>query len=249
MSASNSISPIQCEEDIAPDIATASSDYASRFAGLAGAYLLSVQNDTLKSVLRQYRGGTLLDVGGGHGQLRDLYAELSFTFVVQGSDQSCFARLESPYAIESRVVSDLRTLPFDDDQFDIVVAVRLICHLEDWEVVLTEMCRVASVAVILDFPSKRSLNALTPLLFSYKKAIEKNTRAYTSFWPKTLSYIPASEGFTSIRWKNQLFLPMVLHRVLRGSIVSRVVEVLCRALGLTALFGSPVIQIAEKAEK
>ncbi|NEO49979.1 MAG: class I SAM-dependent methyltransferase, partial [Moorea sp. SIO4A3] len=51
------------------DIETSSEDYASRFAGEIGAWLLKVQEDATLKMLTPYPKATILDVGGGHGQL------------------------------------------------------------------------------------------------------------------------------------------------------------------------------------
>ncbi len=58
-----------------PDIETASDSYAQRFAGAAGRYLLAEQDAAIRAVLADWRGGTVLDVGGGHGQLVRRYCE------------------------------------------------------------------------------------------------------------------------------------------------------------------------------
>ncbi len=229
-----------------PDIETASADYATRFAGKSGEYLLSVQNNIARGFLLDFPDAKILEVGGGHGQLRGLYSELGNRYVLQGSRSECFDLLEDAGPNESRTICDLRQLPYEDNEFDVVIAIRLLCHLSDWDTVYREMCRVAKCAVIIDFPTKRSLNALTPLLFSVKKKIEKNTRHYETFHPSSFTAIPTAHGFDRIRRTNQFFLPMVVHRVLGGNIVARFVESVCRGIGLTACFGSPVLQIAQK---
>lgn len=47
------------------DIETSSEDYASRFAGAVGAWLLKTQEDATLRMLLPYPGATVLDVGGG----------------------------------------------------------------------------------------------------------------------------------------------------------------------------------------
>ena len=224
-----------------PDIETASPDYESRFAGDAGAYLLSVQRDCVRRAIEPFAGGTLLEVGGGHGQLVELYRELGLRFKIQGSDDACFAYALKSLPQEQRVVSDVRRLPFDDAAFDVVVAVRLITHVADWPTVMQEMCRVAKAAIVIDYPTKRSLNALTPLLFNVKKNIEGNTRTYTNFSPRDFRAVLDSSGFSRDLVVNQLFLPMVVHRVLHGKGPGRAMERFARIAGLTRLLGSPAI--------
>ena len=51
------------------DIETSSDDYAARFAGEIGAWLLKVQEEATLRMLAAYPNAKILDVGGGHGQL------------------------------------------------------------------------------------------------------------------------------------------------------------------------------------
>jgi ubiquinone/menaquinone biosynthesis C-methylase UbiE len=229
-----------------PDIETSSADYAARFSGSAGAYLLEVQDASLSNLISSYANGTVIDVGGGHGQLLDLYSTFGMDVTVHGSDPTCFARLDPSTKLYHRVVSDICALPFEDRSFDVVVAVRLITHVSDWPAVLAEMCRVARFAVIIDYPSKRSLNALTPLLFNLKRGIEKNTRTYTLFTQKELKSVLNANGFPQVVEYKQFFFPMVIHRVFKGGWLLRVVENICRSIGLTRLLGSPVMLRAER---
>jgi hypothetical protein len=58
----------------------------------------------------------------------------------------------------------------------------------------------------------------------------------------------AAAGFRVIARRKQFALPMVMHRALRCAPLSASIEALCRAVGLTALAGSPVILRAEREE-
>ncbi len=52
------------------DIETSSDGYANRFGGKTGAWMLAVQERVTKQLLRDVpASATVLDVGGGHGQL------------------------------------------------------------------------------------------------------------------------------------------------------------------------------------
>ena len=53
----------------APDVETASEDYARRFAGEVGRYFLDVQAEIVLEMLASWPQASVLEVGGGHAQL------------------------------------------------------------------------------------------------------------------------------------------------------------------------------------
>ncbi|MGH8624537.1 MAG: class I SAM-dependent methyltransferase [Gammaproteobacteria bacterium] len=231
-----------------PDIETSSADYARRFSGRAGAYFLRVQEQAVKNTLLGCEGSSVLDVGGGHGQLTQLLLDLGYCPTVIGSDNSCYSRLRSQCsdARLSFVTSDLLRLPYPDQSVDIVIAVRLISHISAWRSLITEFCRIAKHSVVIDYPSWFSINAVTPILFAIKKRWEGNTRSYQSFFKQDLAKQFSSQGFSVTRTQPQFFLPMVLHRAAGGSSVLISMESHCQAIGLTRSFGSPVILRADR---
>lgn len=227
----------------AADLETSSADYARRFAGPAGRYLLSVQAQCVARALRDLPPGRALDVGGGHGQLAGLLRDLGWAVTVHGTDPACERNLRQLHGQRDCefLLGDLFHLPVPDRSFDLVIAVRLVSHVDDWQRLLAEMCRVASRAVVIDYPSSGGLNALTPLLFGLKKSLEGNTRTYTSFSRRSLQQVFAAQGFGAPRQVKQFFLPMVVHRIGKAAAPLRLAERMFRATGLTAAAGSPVI--------
>ena len=126
-----------------------------------------------------------------------------------------------------------------DQSFDLVIA----CGSSRMSRMarLVPNCVAFRTAVVIDYPAKGALNALTPLLFGLKKSLEGNTRTYTSFSRQELRDQFEPHGFTRFRQVKQFLMPMVVHRVGKGSLPLRLAESVFRVLGLTALFGSPVI--------
>lgn len=234
----------------APDIETSSADYARRFSGSAGKYLLDVQTRAVEKALAGLQAGTVLDVGGGHGQLVDLLRALSWKVTVHGSDAACERNLRELHGKRGCefLMGNLLSLPLPDRSFDLVIAVRLISHVDDWPKLVAELCRVARRSVIIDYPSKFALNALTPMLFSVKKSFEGNTRTYTSFSRGELAAQFERHGFGVHREVKQFLLPMAVHRMGRGAAPLRAAEVVLRGVGLTALMGSPVILRADRSD-
>ena len=232
----------------APDVETASEDYARRFAGVVGEYFLEVQTKTVLDLLAPWPLARVLEVGGGHAQLAGPLIERGFQVTVTGSEEACRERLDRslPPGSFGFQVCDAARLPFPDRSFDLVLAVRLLTHLEGWREALAEMCRVAGRAVIVDYPDNRSFNRLYGPLFAWKKAVEGNTRTFRRFSPGEVIGECARHGFGRPVMRRQFFLPMVVHRALGRARISRVLERAFGALGLTRAFGSPVILRIER---
>lgn len=239
-------SPQEC-----PDIETASEGYAKRFSGRSGRYFLDVQAQAVRKLISLGSDTTVLDVGGGHGQLTPILAETGADITVFGSADTCHARLRgSPHGGLARYVTgNLLRLPFRDQSYDTVISVRLISHISDWRRLIGELCRVARQTVIIDYPSWRSLNALTPMLFPFKRLVEGNTRTYTNFRDRDLVREFAEHGFTAERSVRQFFIPMVVHRALDSPGFLRGAESGLRAAGITALFGSPVVYRFDRKQR
>lgn len=225
------------------DIETSSDDYASRFSGPVGAWMLGVQEHAVRTLLGAPGGRTLLDVGGGHGQLAGPLARAGWRVTVHGSDAACARRIEPLIAAGAVqfVAGDILALPFPDRSFDVVVSVRLLPHCDRWPALVAELCRVARQAVIVDYPTSESLNRVAPALFGAKKRLEKNTRTFTLFTHREVQAAFTASGYAAAGRIGQFFLPMVLHRALRCRSCSSALEALARAAGLTRRWGSPVV--------
>ena len=233
----------QCPYPETADIHTSSDEYATRFSGSAGEWMLAVQEKITRRLLSGWEGSSVLDVGGGHGQLAVPLCRDGWNVTVLGSDASCRHRIRD--VVDSGacrfVEGNVIALPFPDRSFDVVLCFRLLTHCERWPELVRELCRVARRGVIVDYPTGQSLNAVAPALFGAKKKFEKNTRTWALFRHGQVIGEFAQNGYGPAATRKQFFLPMVLHRMLKNRAVSAGLEAGCRALGLTRLWGSPVI--------
>lgn len=225
------------------DIETSSEGYARRFSGKTGDWFLKIQEQATLEMLKPYPNATLLDVGGGHGQLTRPLINNQYQVTVFGSDPVCKNRI-APYVNQklcSFDVGDILNLPYPDQAFDVVVSYRLLPHVTRWKKLLSELTRVARKAVVIDYPEVRSVNYLAPYLFQLKKRAEGNTRPFTCFRGPDLLDTFRDFGFQFGERYAEFFWPMVLHRQLKSVRLSSTAERICRALGITDLLGSPVI--------
>ena len=225
------------------DIETASDDYASRFAGQVGEWMLNIQESIVLCFLRQGNISTVLDVGGGHGQLAVPLCREGFAVTVVGSADSCSRRING--MIDSGIcrfqVADLLQLPYPAKSFDAVVCFRLLTHCDRWQILISELCRVARTTVIIDYPTSQSVNFAAQKLFGAKKRLEGNTRTFRLFRHDEIKKEFAAHGFSIEEREGQFFLPMVLHRLLKFVRLSAWLEDKCKHYGLTQRWGSPII--------
>ena len=231
------------------DVETSSDDYARRFAGPVGAFLLEVQARATLDLLSPWPGARVLDVGGGHAQLTGPLLDAGRDVTVYGSSPLCAHRLR-PWLDSGRarfVAGDLLRTPFPDRAFDVVVSYRLLPHTIVWRELVAELCRVARRAVLVDYPTARSINAASGALYGLKKRVEGNTRTFTVFRDADVESAFATAGFKPTGRSPQFCFPMALHRALGRVGLSRALEAGAGALRLTRLVGSPVILRAERA--
>jgi 2-polyprenyl-3-methyl-5-hydroxy-6-metoxy-1,4-benzoquinol methylase len=233
--------------ETAPDVETSSAAYARRFQGSVGSWFLEVQARLTLELLRPWPGARVLDVGGGHGQLTGPLIEAGYEVTVLSSDASCRARV-GPWIDGGRArfeVGDLRHPPFSARSFDAALSFRLLPHLADWPALVAGLCRMARRAVILDYPTRRSVNTWAGALFEAKQRLEGDTRPFRVFDDREVEEAFAAHGFQATARRPQFLLPMALHRGLHLAVLSRGLEAAARGLGLTRRWGSPVVLRAE----
>lgn len=235
----------------APDTFTASDTYAARFSGETGKFFLDVQEKTILSLLKDLKGKRILEIGGAHAQLTRIFLKAGCDVWVHATDPISLTRLnglkkEYPDTLHL-FDSSMFDLPFEDKSFDSVVAIRLISHVQDWQKLLLEMCRVSKQSIVIDYPPKSSFNIFYPILFSLKKTVEgEGTRTFLRFSPSEIQDCLKSTHFEVIAEKKQFFLPMAFHRMIRCARLSRCLEGFFGIIGLTDLLGSPTILYAER---
>ena len=231
-----------------PDLETSSAAYAARFAGPVGRWLLSTQAEATRALLTGFPPETsVLDVGGGHGQVAPLLLDAGFEVTVLASDPAADDGLRRA-GVRGRVRVDVGSfdrLPYASGSVDVVVSYRTLAHVDDWRRFLAELCRVAKASVVVDYASRRSLNAASAALFGWKRHVEGNTRPFRVLSPAEVASAFTASEFDVVRVVPQFAWPMALHRALPLAL-ARGLEAVPRATGLTRLFGSPIVARADR---
>jgi SAM-dependent methyltransferase len=225
------------------DVETSSEAYARRFAGPVGGWFLKVQEATTRELLAPWPAASVVDVGGGHGQVAGPLADAGHAVTVVGSRSVCIERVRQLVdAGRARFeTADLLHLPFPDRSFDVALSYRLLPHVARWPELVAELSRVARRAVVVDYPTQRSVNAVADPLFRLKKGVEGNTRPFAVFRDAQIEGAFAVSGFRPTARRPQFFWPMALHRGLGVLPLSRGLEAAAKVVGLRRALGSPVI--------
>jgi len=230
------------------DVETSSEGYARRFAGPVGRFFLDRQAEATLDLLRPFPGASVLDVGGGHGQVTGSLVAAGHAVTVLGSDASCEARVAEWTATGRArfVAGDLLAPPIPDRSYDVVLSYRLLPHVRHWPELVATLCRLSRLAVVVDYPTRRSVNAAADFFFGLKKGVEGDTRPFTVFSDGEVERSFAAHGLLPTGRRPQFFFPMALHRGLRSAGLARGLEGAASGLGLTRALGSPVILRLER---
>jgi len=190
----------------------------------------------------------VLDVGGGHGQVTGPLVEAGYAVSVLGSDPACEARVRE-WTSSGRarfLAADLLAPGLPERSFDVVLSLRLLPHVRHVHDLVATLARLAKTAVVVDYPTSRSVNALSGALFGLKRGVEGDTRPFTVFADREIEDAFAAHGFRPSARRPQFALPMALYRALGSAGVARACEGASRALGLTRAYGSPVVMRLER---
>jgi len=230
------------------DVVTSSDAYARRFAGAVGGYFLERQAEAVLALLRPWPGASVLDVGGGHGQVTGALVGAGHAVSVLGSAPQCESRVRSWTSTGAArfVAADLVEPPFAGRSFDIVLALRLLPHVRRVPAMVATLARLARTAVVVDYPSRRSVNAVAGPLFGLKQGVEGDTRPFRVFSDREVESEFAAHGFRPTGREPQFLLPMAFYRAAGSAGLARGMEKAASGLGLTRAFGSPVVLRLER---
>lgn len=221
-----------------------------RFGAEFGTFLQKTEIETFSSMLDGHRG-SVLDVGAGTGKLSiPLRRQARSVMSVDGSKEMLRIAVSKAAAegLTLRLaICDAGRLCFKNGSFDSVVCSRVLMHLSDWREVLTELCRVARRAVVVDFPPWRSFAGVDASMRRLLSLLGWRGRRYNAFWIRSVARELERSGFEIVAVEKRFFLPTAFHRWLNRPGMSVRIERLCRAVGLLRSAGAPVTIKAVRA--
>jgi ubiquinone/menaquinone biosynthesis C-methylase UbiE len=221
-----------------------------RFGGPIGELVAGTQARVLANMVGRIQGRSILDVGTGAGRAALLLAHGGA--IVTGVDASeemlAVARRR---AVEESVNirflrGDAHALDFRDDEFDVVVSLRVLMHTPDWRQCLAELCRVGQRLVIFDYPSATSAALLQSLGRRAIHAAGGQTEAYRVFTDRSIRRALDQSGFRVRSIHRQFVMPIQLHRAIGSRRFTMFSEKILKRAGALRVFGSPVTVVAER---
>ena len=146
-----------------------------------------------------------LEVGCGEGYLLSHIKELSPATYLEGIDFSekiiDFARNHNP-DITFKAASVL-DLPFEREEFDLVIACEVLEHIDDYHKALDEIQRVGSKHFILSVPQEPVWRMLNMARFKYLGQLG-NTPGHVNHWSRR-SFLKLIEQYFEIESKHSPF--------------------------------------------
>ena len=106
----------------------------------------------IMEALSHIKFNSLLDVGGAEGYTAALVRELFNSYVKSTdlSEEAC-KRAREIYKIDSEQ-ADMQSLPFKDNEYDVVICSESLEHVKDHQKAITELLRVANNALVITLP-------------------------------------------------------------------------------------------------
>jgi 2-polyprenyl-3-methyl-5-hydroxy-6-metoxy-1,4-benzoquinol methylase len=221
-----------------------------RFGGPIGQLLLETQDRVLLSFLGDVGGRAVLDVGTGTGRAALTLARAGAHVV--GIDASAEmlrvarARAEAEGVAITFEEGDAHALACADRAVDAAVSFRVLMHTPGWQRCLGELCRVARVKVVFDYPAACSAALLQSIARRVAARLGRRTEPYRVFTAGAIARVLEAHGFAITSVHRQFVLPIAFHKRIGSRAFTEGLEAGLDTAGLLRLFGSPVTVLAER---
>ncbi|MBS1817801.1 MAG: class I SAM-dependent methyltransferase [Acidobacteria bacterium] len=232
------------------DAANARAFDARRFGGPIGDLVAKGQADVLADMLGPIQGRRIIDVGTGTGRGAFLLAAAGARVTGIDASEEMLAiareRARETHAAVDFQVGDAHDIGFPDRAFDIAVSLRVLMHTPRWRQCIGELCRVASHAVILDYPSARSTALLESIGRKLLHPIGMSSEPYRVFLDGQVRGELQRHGFRVVAIHRQFVLPIAVHKAIGSRAFTEASERWLARIGALRFLGSPVTVYAER---
>ncbi|PYR30194.1 MAG: hypothetical protein DMF89_14780 [Acidobacteria bacterium] len=222
-----------------------------RFGGTIGEHVAAEQAAVLLEFVGDVRGRTVLDAGTGTGRAALLLAQQGAAVTgVDASEAMLGVARERTAQLRGKIrflPGDVHALSFPDRSFDVVISLRVLMHTPQWKQSLAELCRVAARAVVVDYPSARSLALWQSLGRKALYTCGVRTEPYRVFRDAEIEREFNRHAFQIRLTHRQFVLPIAFHKALGSRALTERSEGLLERVGLLKWCGSPVTVLAERA--
>jgi ubiquinone/menaquinone biosynthesis C-methylase UbiE len=234
------------------DFHTSTREYSRRFRGKPGAFMLNRQGEVLAGLLGNLSGKRVLEAGAGHGQNVKTVLSLGADYTAYVSSLDCAGMLKEklkelsfdPYTVIK--YGPLNKIPFPDASFDAVISFRIVSHVPDWRLFLSELCRVSKKHVVIDF-APEAPRLLKKTLSLIKGRFETASRDFSTQSAAEIAQAASRSGFFLKAVEREFILPMVAHRISGG--VFFPLEKAAVKMKLTRFAGGPAAALLERSKE
>jgi len=221
-----------------------------RFGGPIGELVASTQARVLANMIGRIADRVILDVGTGTGRAAVMLA-LGGARVTAVDASEEMLEVAGRRAADAGVRvnfqrGDAHALQFANRAFDVTVCLRVLMHVPDWRMCMSELCRVSERLVVFDYPSATSAAMLHSLSRRAVHAAFGKTEAYRVFGHGTITRELKRNGFSVRSVHRQFAMPIQFHRAIGSRRFTEFSEDILDRAGLLRLFGSPVTVCAER---
>ncbi len=218
-----------------------SASYARWRSKRLGQITDAIERQLLFEMLGPVAGKTLLDVGCGDGALAADLVQRGAIVTALDADVAMIAAARRRSALTSTpmelIVGQAEKLPFDNDTFDRVAAVTLLCFVDDAQKAIAEMARVLR-------PGGRLV--IGELGYWSLWAVQRRIRGWlgnpiwqnTTFWTaRELRYFVQAAGLTGITIRGAIHYPPF-------ALAARLLTPVDLCIGRHATFGSAFLALS-----
>ena len=223
---------------------------AKHFSGSVGQFFQTTQEELVMNMISPH-DATILDVGTGTGRLAIPLALRGAEVVGLDASEEMLRRAgEKAGGLPNLEfeLGDARQLRFPARSFDYVISFRTLMHFDDWQAVISEMCRVSKHCVIFDAPPTSGVALLEASFNQVRHMLGSSVQPYKTFRLGELKRELHRHGYETLVIVKQFLLPLKLHRFIGSTRFTRTSETIMRRMGLTRLFGAPILIKAARRE-